>query len=44
MHALIRRRRREEGGAAVSVKRVYRIMKMHGLLLETTEKAVSAVR
>ena len=31
VHALIRRRRREEGGAAVNVKRVYRIMKAHGL-------------
>jgi putative transposase len=34
VHALIRRCRREEGGAAVNVKRVYRIMKVHGLLLE----------
>ena len=34
VHALIRRCRREEGGGAVNVKRVYRIMKAHGLLLE----------
>jgi putative transposase len=34
IHALLRRQRREEGGAAVNVKRVYRVMKMHGLLLE----------
>ena len=34
VHALIRRSRREEGGGAVNVKRVYRIMKDHGLLLE----------
>ena len=34
VHALIRRRRRDQGGAAVNVKRVYRIMKTHGLLLE----------
>jgi putative transposase len=29
VHALIRRSRREQGGAAVNVKRVYRIMKAH---------------
>jgi putative transposase len=29
VRALIRRRRREEGGAAVNVKRIYRIMKTH---------------
>jgi putative transposase len=34
VHALIRRRRQEQGGAAVNVKRVYRVMKVHGLLLE----------
>jgi putative transposase len=34
VHAVIRRRRREQGGAAVNVKRVYRVMKAHGLLLE----------
>jgi putative transposase len=34
VHALIRRRRQQQGGAAVNVKRVYRIMKAHGLLLE----------
>jgi putative transposase len=34
VHALIRHDRREGGGAAVNVKRVYRIMKAHGLLLE----------
>jgi putative transposase len=34
VHALIRRARREHGGAAVNVKRVYRIMKAHELLLE----------
>jgi putative transposase len=34
VHALIRRRRQRQGGGAVNVKRVYRIMKVHGLLLE----------
>jgi putative transposase len=34
VHALVRRRHREQGGAAVNVKRVYRIMKAHRLLLE----------
>jgi putative transposase len=34
IHALLRRQRREQGGAAVNVKRVYRVMKAHGLLLE----------
>ena len=34
IHALLRRRRCEQGGAAVNVKRVYRVMKVHGLLLE----------
>jgi putative transposase len=34
VHALIRRDRCERGGAAVNVKRVYRLMKAHGLLLE----------
>ena len=34
VHALIRRARRERGGAAVNVKRIYRIMKVHRLLLE----------
>ena len=35
IHALLRRQRREEGGAVpVNVKRVYRVMKAHGLLLE----------
>ena len=34
VHALIRRRRRKQGDAAVNVKRIYRIMKAHGLLLE----------
>lgn len=33
IHALLRRKRRE-GGAPVNVKRVYRVMKAHGLLLE----------
>ena len=33
IHALLRRQRRENGGAAVNVKRVYRVMKAHGLLL-----------
>ena len=33
VNALIRRRR-EDGGAAVSVKRVYRVMKAHGIVLE----------
>jgi putative transposase len=34
VHALIRRRRQQQGGGAINVKRVYRIMKVHGLLLE----------
>jgi putative transposase len=34
IHALLRRQRREPGGATVNVKRVYRVMKTHGLLLE----------
>lgn len=34
VHALIRRRYREQGGAAVNAKRVYRVMKAHRLLLE----------
>ncbi len=34
IHALLRRQRRERGGTAVNVKRVYRVMKVHGLLLE----------
>ena len=34
IHALLRRQRREQGGAAVNFKRVYRVMKAHGLLLE----------
>jgi putative transposase len=34
IHALLRRQRHEQGGAAVNVKRVYRVMKAHGLLLE----------
>jgi len=34
VHALIRRGRQQQGRAAVNVKRVYRIIKAHGLLLE----------
>jgi putative transposase len=34
IHAQLRRKRCEQGGAAVNVKRVYRVMKAHGLLLE----------
>jgi len=34
IHALLRRQRREDGSAPVNVKRVYRVMKAHGLLLE----------
>jgi len=34
IHALLRRQRHKQGGAAVNVKRVYRVMKAHGLLLE----------
>jgi len=34
IHALLRRQRREQGGAPVNVKRVYRIMKAYGLLLD----------
>lgn len=33
VRALIRRHRRQEGGAPVNVKRVYRVMKAYGLLL-----------
>jgi hypothetical protein len=36
VHALIRRSRQQQGGAAVNVKRIYRIKKAHGLLLERT--------
>ena len=32
--ALLRRQRHDQGGAVVNVKRVYRVMKAHGLLLE----------
>src|ERR1700744_1223790 len=34
VHALLRRQREQTGGPAVNVKRVYRVMKTHGLLLE----------
>jgi putative transposase len=34
VHALIRRRRRDDGGAPVNVKRAYRVVKAHGLLLQ----------
>jgi hypothetical protein len=34
VHALIRLRRQQQGESAVIVKRVYRIMKARGLLLE----------
>jgi putative transposase len=34
IHALLRRQRREDGSAPVNVKRVYRVMKAHGLLLQ----------
>lgn len=34
IHALLRRQRREQSRAAVNVKRVYRVMKAHGLLLD----------
>ena len=34
VHALLRRRREATGERAVNVKRVYRVMKMHGLLLQ----------
>jgi putative transposase len=34
IHALLRCQRREQGGAPVNVKRVYRIMKAYGLLLD----------
>ena len=34
IHALLGRQRREHGAVAVNVKRVYRVMKAHGLLLE----------
>ena len=34
IHALLRRQHCEQGGAPVNVKRVYRVMKAHGLLLE----------
>ena len=34
VHALIRRRQRADGSAPVNVKRVYRVMKAYGLLLQ----------
>ena len=34
VHAVLRRQRRADGTAPVNVKRVYRVMKVHGLLLE----------
>src|SRR5262249_24754405 len=34
IHALLRRQRRQQSGALVNVKRVYRVMKAHGLLLQ----------
>lgn len=34
IHALLQRQRRDQGGAPVNVKRVYRVMKAHGLLLQ----------
>jgi putative transposase len=34
IHALVRRQRAQENRPAVNVKRVYRVMKAHGLLLE----------
>ncbi len=34
VHALLRRRAEQEGRAAPNVKRVYRVMKVHGLLLQ----------
>jgi putative transposase len=33
VHALIRRQREQDGGSPINVKRVYRVMKAHGLLL-----------
>jgi putative transposase len=33
VHALLRRRREQTGAATINVKRVYRVMKVHGLLL-----------
>lgn len=34
VHALLRRQREQTGAPAVNVKRVYRVMKVHGLLLQ----------
>jgi putative transposase len=34
IHALIRRHRARDGGPPVKVKRIYRVMKVHRLLLE----------
>ncbi len=34
VHALLRRQAEQEGRAAPNVKRVYRVMKVHGLLLQ----------
>ena len=34
VHALLRRQREQSGTPAVNVKRVYRVMKVHGLLLQ----------
>ena len=40
IHALLRRRRERTGEPAVNVKRVYRVMKAHGLLLQRHSVAV----
>ena len=34
VHALLRRQAEQDGGAAPNVKRVYRVMRVHGLLLQ----------
>ena len=44
IHALLRGQRREQGGAAVNVKRVYRVMKAHRLLLADSGGSRSRIR
>ena len=43
IHALLRRQRREQGGTTVNVKRVYRVMKTHGLKVLRLFKVTSGL-
>jgi putative transposase len=36
VYAPIRRHREEQGGTAINVKRVYRVMRVHGILPKAT--------